>query len=230
MQKTLLNEKNFALLVDRAGGWDESAKVSKRSIAQLKRYAKGDDPPFSVVTSLCDAAGVGLEWLSSNSDKGSDRYGFNDQEQNKFAPAGQHLVFIPIMNVTASAGDGAVVVSEKESGTIGFSEVWLHQQGLNSADLFTMPSTGESMEPTIKAGEYLLCSKAEHHIKPGDGIFVIRLEGDILVKRLQRLPGNNLQVSSDNSEHYKPFNIDLNDGVDFKILGKVVVVHGARRV
>ena len=84
------------------------------------------------------------------------------------------------------------------------------------------------MEPTIKAGEYLLCSRSERHTQVGDGIYVIRLDGNILVKRLQVLPGGILEVSSDNSMYYKPFKLTISKQVDFQVLGKVILVHGIR--
>lgn len=228
MQNPLAQGKKFKDLVEKAGGHDKSAAISGRSVAQLKRYEKGDDPPLSVIAKLCDAAGVTLGWFDES--KPLVSFGFSSKEQEAFAPSGHMLAPVPVMNLTASAGHGSVVLNEETSGIIAFSREWLHQQGLSPADLFSMPTMGESMEPTIKAGEFVLCSTAEHHLKPGDGIFVVRLEGDILVKRLQRLPGGVLQVSSDNSAFYKPFNVQINDGTDFLILGKVVIVHGARRV
>jgi phage repressor protein C with HTH and peptisase S24 domain len=56
------------------------------------------------------------------------------------------------------------------------------------------------------------------------------LEGDILVKRLQRVPGGKIKVSSDNPA-YEPFYIALEDGgVDFALLGRVVVAVDLKRL
>ena len=85
------------------------------------------------------------------------------------------------------------------------------------------------MEPTIKAGEYLLASRSERHLKLADGIYIVRLEGNVLVKRIQILPGQKIKISSDNPS-YDPYEIKLDEGVDFDILGKVVLVHGVRKV
>lgn len=120
--------------------------------------------------------------------------------------------------------------AETQSGWVMFDRAWLYNTWhLNPADLFSIGSVGESMEPTIRAGEFLLASRAENHLKPGDGIYVVRLDGHILVKRLQLLPGGRLIISSDNPA-YKPYEIKLDDGVDFAIIGKVVLVHGVRRI
>ena len=74
------------------------------------------------------------------------------------------------------------------------------------------------------------CSSADHHTKIGDGIYVIRLEGNVLVKRLQVMPCGILEISSDNSQFYKAFTLDMKGNADFKILGKVIFVHGIRRI
>ncbi len=45
------------------------------------------------------------------------------------------------------------------------------------------------MEPTIRSGEVLLFDMSEQGRQLRDGIFVVRLEGSIVVKRLQPTPG-----------------------------------------
>lgn len=46
-------------------GWTEMAGQTDRSVKQLRRYAHGDDPPFSVLARLASVAGVSLEWLAT---------------------------------------------------------------------------------------------------------------------------------------------------------------------
>ena len=83
------------------------------------------------------------------------------------------------------------------------------------------------MEPTIKATELLLVDRAS--TRPADGIYVLRLEGNLLVKRLQCLPGGQIKVSSDNPA-YEPFIVRMDDGADFAILGRVVLALGLRHL
>jgi phage repressor protein C with HTH and peptisase S24 domain len=214
-------ESRFLYLIETVGGWDKSAQISSRSVPQLRRYAKGDDAPFSVLLKLSATVGVSLQWLATG-----------EGEPNATVPTASNdsYVAIPVMKAKASAGGGAVAIDEGQNGWLKFDRTWLHNTWhLNPADLFTIPSVGESMEPTIKAGEYLLASRSEQHLKLADGIYIIRLEGNILVKRIQVLPGRKIIISSDNPA-YKPYEIKLDDGVDFDILGKVVLVHGVRKV
>lgn len=131
---------------------------------------------------------------------------------------------IPMVNVAASAGHGALIYDEDHTEIVSFSQEWLHQQRLSPNELFIVPTIGESMEPTIHSGDLLLCSQAEHHKKAGDGVYVVRLDGNILVKRTQVLPGKKIKVSSDNANQFSPYEIELNDGIDFAVIGKVVFV------
>lgn len=132
------------------------------------------------------------------------------------------LVSVPFYDIRASAGSGALVASEPQSQPIAFNELWLRQTWhLSSRDLYMIGSEGDSMEPTIRAGEMLICSRAEHHITPGDGVYIIRLDGAVLVKRLQVLPGSRMRIVSDNP-NYPVYEIALHEGQDFAILGKVM--------
>lgn len=92
---------------------------------------------------------------------------------------------------------------------------------LTPDETFIMYARGESMAPLIIGGEPLICSRAERHLKAMDGIYAVRLEGDVLVKHIQRLPHNRVRIFSENAR-YEPFEVTLNDGVDFAVLGKVL--------
>lgn len=213
-------ENKFVGLVTKIGGWDKSAEIASRSVAQLKRYAKGDDAPLSVIKALTSAAGISLDWLIFDNE---NPFISNDKDASK------GMVNLPIMSVMASAGNGRTVAHEQQSGVVAVDEVMVRSMGLNPRKLFVTGSNGESMFPTINSGDYLIVSNDEQDLAPGDGIYFIRLEGDVLVKRLQRLPGQKIKVSSDNKA-YEPYVIEINDGIDFQILGKVKLRINIERV
>jgi phage repressor protein C with HTH and peptisase S24 domain len=57
---------------------------------------------------------------------------------------------------------------------------------------------------------------------PASGLYVLRVEGDLIVKRVQKLPGGKLKVLSAN-QAYEPFEIDPASPVgDFAVIGRVV--------
>ena len=200
------------------------AKKCGISETMMRGYTKGSIPGIDKAQIIAEKAGVSLLWLIT---------GEHSEDNDQIvcpSPADNTYAHIPVISANASAGGGYLATDEDHSSWVKFDRAWLYKTWhLNPADLFSIPTIGESMEPTIKAGEYLLASRAERHLKLSDGIYVIRLEGTVLVKRLQLLPGRKLAVSSDNPA-YKPYEIELDDGTDFALLGKVVLVHGVRKV
>ncbi len=56
-----------------------------------------------------------------------------------------------------------------------------------------------------------------------DGIYVMRHDNNVLVKRLQMLPGGGIKVKSD-SNMYEPWEINKEDlnGTDIELIGRVV--------
>ena len=76
------------------------------------------------------------------------------------------------------------------------------------------------MEGVLNDKDIILVNHGDR--EPREGIYVLRLDGQLIVKRVQRLPGSELFVTSTNPA-YKPFTINLNNiPSDFDVVGKVV--------
>lgn len=220
-------ELRLRYLIKTVGGTAAASKILKKSSATVERYKAGSDISFKGAFRLTKAAGLTTEWLATGRMVPDAIPALLEGQP---AAKNRALVNIPMIKAAASAGGGALVADEDAAAAVAFNEQYLRSTwNVSPAELFCMPADGESMEPTIKSGEFLLVSRADHHKTPGDGIYIVRLEGDLLVKRIQRLPGGRVMISSDNPA-YKPYEIKLDDGTDFTVLGKVVLVHGVRRV
>lgn len=134
------------------------------------------------------------------------------------------FVAIPIYEeVEASAGHGALPPEVQTIQVLKFSEEWIrHELRAAPSDLYLISVDGDSMEPTLRAGDVILI---DHRVTPPnrEGVYIMRMDGALLVKRLQFRPGGVIDVISDN-EAYSPFTIKLSDMAvqDFAILGKVV--------
>ncbi len=105
---------------------------------------------------------------------------------------------------------------------IMFKEEWLREQlQISPSHLQVLRVSGTSMEPTLHAGDLMIVdvSPQENII---DGVYVVRLDGALMVKRIQRLPGNNLEIISDNAA-YRPFQIGPSrPPSEFRVCGRVV--------
>jgi len=118
--------------------------------------------------------------------------------QVEAAPAG--LVPVKRVLVRASAGPGALPEGEREVPYFGFDERWLRAlTGSPADDLSIIRVEGDSMAPTLNDGDDILVDKAGCNEALRDGIYVLRLEGSLLVKRLAIHPlGRRVTVQSDN--------------------------------
>jgi len=130
---------------------------------------------------------------------------------------------VPLYDVRAAAGHGAVVEDEQVTDSLAFKRQWIHQElNANPNDLYLIYVDGESMEPTLRPGDIILVDRRSAQSVPRDGIYVLRMDGSLLVKRLQRLPGRQVKVTSDNTA-YEPYTLGLDDtSDDLAIIGRVV--------
>ena len=112
--------------------------------------------------------------------------------------------------------------AEEQTHLISFKPEWLNKEiGVNANDVFLMLLEGDSMYPTLKNGAMIMVNK--HFNGLCDGIYVMRYEQNLLVKRLQMLPKGIIKVKSDNNI-YEPWEINKEnlDGTDMEIIGRVV--------
>ncbi len=125
-------------------------------------------------------------------------------------------------DVNAAAGYGSVVDSEQVTDWIHFKKSLIHKElHAQPNDLYLIMVDGESMEPTLRPGDTILIDRREAQQVPRDGIYVLQLEHTLLVKRLQRMPGKKIKVTSDNTS-YVPFELDLSSSDDVTMIGRVV--------
>ncbi|AAZ27002.1 putative transcriptional regulator [Colwellia psychrerythraea 34H] len=131
-------------------------------------------------------------------------------------------ISLSFYEISASAGGGALVEVEEQANLISFEPEWLNKEiGVNANDVFLMLVDGDSMYPTLKNGAMIMVNK--HFNGLSDGIYVMRHEQNLLVKRLQMLPNGIIKVKSDNNL-YEPWEINKEnlDGTDIEIIGRVV--------
>jgi phage repressor protein C with HTH and peptisase S24 domain len=130
-------------------------------------------------------------------------------------------VSVPRFDVVASAGPGQEDVKEVVVEYVRFSEPWLRQAlGVPPQNLSLLTVEGESMEPLLRAGDLVMVNSSTDALR-ADGVFLMRLEGSLLIKRIQRLPGGLYRVTSENPA-YEAYIVDPNVVSDFNLLGRIV--------
>ncbi len=102
--------------------------------------------------------------------------------------------------VRASAGPGATVDDHSARPYFAFDSGWLRAlTPAPAAKLSVIRVEGDSMAPTLNAGDDILVDLSDGPERLRDGIYVLRVDDTLLVKRLAIHPfGRRVTVQSDN--------------------------------
>lgn len=144
-------------------------------------------------------------------------------KKSKTSPQNDDCVDIPVRgNLAASLGQGIEIVDETQTGVYSVSRKLMKDVGANLKDTDFVPCEGDSMYPTIEGGALLMVDRSKKEVFDGK-IYCVRLNGNLIAKRLQFIPPNSVKVISDNKEKYDPFYVDLSKVLeyDFEIIGEV---------
>ncbi len=184
----------------------------------VRKWLRGDSVPYlDQVRQIARITGFPLEWLVQDepleAGEGPSTYGANDER----------VVFIPRFEVRPAAGAGGAVESERARKFLAFREDWIRENGWRAADLAVVTAQGDSMEPVISPGSVLLVDRGERAKQGREGIFILRMGEDLLVKRLQPLEGGRVLAKSDNPA-YSPFEIKGQEDSETAVVGRVVWV------
>lgn len=108
-----------------------------------------------------------------------------------------------------------------QAGEMAFSHDWLrHNLGHTSGQLASVRVHGDSMAPTLLAGETILIDTGVRRVDVS-GIYVIEAHGDRLVKRIDRKLDNSLMIISDNPA-YPPEVVPSGWQGDITVVGRLV--------
>lgn len=117
-------------------------------------------------------------------------------------PDAQFGALIPVarVSVRASAEPGTTPDEETVRPYFAFDPAWLKSlTGSPAAQLSVIRVEGDSMAPLLSAGDDILVDLADAGGRLRDGIYVLRVDGTLLVKRLAIHPvGRRVTVQSDN--------------------------------
>ena len=201
---------------------DELAKYSGISIQNIKKLEtkENTNPTNNTLQKLAIALKVDSDYFVSQSRKSVSQLSPNQEKpvpQSKNFPQtlNDDIVSIPFYeDIRASAGSGAYNEAETAE-QLNFPKSFLRQYfGIISFNnLSIIIGSGDSMFPTLPENCYLVIQQG--NVREGE-ICVARIEDELYIKRLQKLP--KLKLLSDNKA-YNPIELD---GANFEIIGRVV--------
>ena len=108
------------------------------------------------------------------------------------------LVPVGRLDLRAAAGAGAFAEGERPIAHIAFDPGWLRRVARGRPEqLALIRVAGESMAPTLGDGDDILIDRGDGAERLRDGIYVLRLEGALVVKRLA-IGADGVTIGSDN--------------------------------
>ena len=133
---------------------------------------------------------------------------------------GPGMILVPKLAIGASAGAGASVDGEAVEGEVAFDPKWLRELGADPRALSIIRVEGDSMAPTLNDGDDIMVDGGDAAARLRDGIYVLRMDDVLMVKRVARAPGQGrISVISDNP-HYRSWD-DL-PMASVQLVGRVV--------
>ncbi|WP_446808000.1 LexA family transcriptional regulator [Methylomonas sp. 2BW1-5-20] len=221
----------ISVVCEAIGDRKTAASVAGVSTDSLQRYIRDEvQAPFVVLARLCAVSGHSLDWLATDEGPMRKPDGITDKSNHyhvagrvKSSPDSDAYCYIPLYDVYASAGHGALIDNEQVIDRLPFKQEWLRgEMGLNPDDCCLINVTGDSMEPLLHKKDVAMLDRSQTHVIE-DGIYCLRLDGSLLIKRIQRVTGQKLKVISDNSA-YEAFALDNENNEHQQIIGRVVWV------
>lgn len=204
-----------------------SAKIGVSPSAMNQYLGAKSEPTRPVLHAIAREAGVSLPWLIT----GEGAMSADGQAGTKDKETGNGLLVpvdasgftpVPVFDVRASAGGGAINFGEVVSGYLTLPVSYLKDHlGVNPKDACGIYINGDSMEPALEDGAIALLDRSEDaRANNGDGIYTFRIAEELYIKRLER-QGSRIVVHSDN-QAYRPWEISDHDKGQMKILARVV--------
>ena len=217
--KSGLSQVAFATQFDMTQTTYSQYETEKRSV------------PDDFKQQLADRYNINLHWLITGqgamytNQASETNLVKKEEDNNKYIDiALKDSVEVPMVELKVSAGPGEDWASGAFTGEKLYIPKRVARRYPSNSVFAGALVDGDSMEPTLHDGEPVVFVK--NFIK-GDGIYVLAVNGELFVKRLEfnRIL-NVLRIISDNPK-YPPTELssDMQDSV--RILGKVVIwVHG----
>lgn len=205
------------------------AETLNISTGTLGRYERGERwPDAPVLAALALKRDVSADWLLTGAPpkEYSARWVTHgrilaEQIQAKYYGS-ESFFLMPLYDIRAAAGYGALVEDQPPTDYRAFSRIWLSQeirvQPFERLALVTI--AGNSMEPDLHDGDVVMIDKGDTEVLR-EGAYVFFLDGHVFVKRLA-LRGDRLLIISSNGDHAQQELKLLQEHVSFKVIGRVI--------
>lgn len=217
-----MHENRLKIIRDDLGGISQAKLASKAGIPVYKiAYAETNAAKISreIAEILSEKFNYNLTWILTGEGpmKKDEASAFTVIPEQPDFPA-EDFVFIRQVNGRISAG-GGLAPDNSADIQCAFRKDWIKRKGGKPNSMSLIKVSGDSMEPTLLAGDLVLVDHSRTTIAPQGGIYAISINHEVMIKRIQLLiPQNKLRILSDNPL-YEPIEADPEQ---VRINGKII--------
>jgi hypothetical protein len=187
-------DKDVAILLD----------ISQMNFATMKKRNK---IPFNELLDFCARRSIAINWLL-----------YGQSPESLIEPTNKFYAVRYFSSVRASAGGGACN-DELEEQSLMLGEDFIATLGGERELRFieAINVSGDSMEPSFSYNDIVFINRSKNDVARG-GIFTIRTEHGLFIKRIQVRIDGKLDIISDNKDY--PVFVARRDEVE--VIGRVV--------
>lgn len=188
----LRRELGNRLLHERTRAGDSRGEAAQKlgvHLNTLLRYEQGDrEPDEEFLLRFAETYGLDLKKLVAET--------ANSWREPPPGTGDDVLISIPFWNAQVGAGAGRATPREPQAMGMTIARKWLSAWNVLPLSAALATASGDSMEPTIMDGDLLLIDTARNPVR--DGIYIIRRDDDLQLKRLQLRSNGKIAIISDN--------------------------------
>ena len=182
--------------------------ISQMNFATMKKRNK---LPFTELLDFCAIKSISINWLL-----------YGQSPESLIEATNRFYMIKYLSDVNASAGGGSFVEDENiEELKLPeqFSTILGGDNQLKNIEAINV--TGDSMEPTFSYNDIIFINRAKTDLHSG-GIFTIRTEAGLFIKRIEKRMDGKIDIISDNPV-YSTQTLNINE---IKVIGRVISKFG----
>lgn len=210
---TTWNDRLNQAMKDKGVNAARLAREMGISAPGMKKWVDGVtlQPKYEDVMSACRVLDISPEWLMNGVDAPSPIPKPDDD-----------CVVIEQIDIKGSCGFGCAnwedVPRIKE---MQVTRAWFeaHFPNIKYENVKVITACGDSMVPIVNDNDAVFINISDKMIR--EGVYALMMDGELYIKRLQRLPAHGLRLKSENPA-YDPIDISEDSTIEVNILGRVI--------
>jgi transcriptional regulator with XRE-family HTH domain len=190
------------VLCEMLGGRQQAAKAADVADNTIDNYRHGKkDPTFVKLQQMAEMAGVAARYLTG--DWLFERDGIRIDMAVPSVRIAATVAAMPpgLMDNPPQPYVHGYDIAAPAGDMVQLMEGFWERLGLDPAAVTTLLAEGDGMMPTIADRTPVFVDTADRDLVDG-GIYAIRLEGRVVMRRVQRLVGGGVQLIADNGHAY----------------------------